>query len=206
MEPLTQFALAAGLAWASGIRVYLVAFALGMAQKQGLIALPGDLSLLSHDLVLWASGVMLVGEFVADKVAWFDSLWDAAHTFIRLPGGVLLAAWALGDQGPGAQLAAALIGGTIVSGTHLLKAGSRIAINHSPEPFSNIGASLGEDVAVLGGLWLLYEHPLLFLALLALFMALVIWLAPKLWRLLHGAWRITIGRLRSTEPRKGDVS
>ncbi len=203
MELLTQFALAAGLAWASGIRVYLVAFVLGMAHRQGLVVLPGDLSLLSHDIVLWASGVMLVGEFVADKVAWFDSLWDAAHTFIRLPGGMLLAFWALGDQGPAAQMAAALIGGTIVSGTHLMKAGSRVAINHSPEPFSNIGASLGEDVAVIGGLWLLYEHPLVFMALLAVFMALVIWLAPKLWRLVRGVWRFAAGRLSGHQAEPG---
>jgi hypothetical protein len=189
MDLLSQIALAAGLAWASGIRLYAVVFAFGMLSRFGYVTLPGDLTLLSHDWVLVASGVMLVGEFVADKVPWFDSLWDAAHTFIRIPLGAALSYGALADQGAPAQFAAALIGGTITSGAHLAKAGSRAVLNHSPEPFSNWIASFTEDGLVLGAIWLIVAHPLVFLVLLVVFMALLIWLLPKLFRALRWLWR-----------------
>ena len=188
MDFLAHFVLAAGLAWASGIRLYAVVFAFGMLARFDYVSLPDSLALLEHDYVLWASGVMLVGEFVADKVPWFDSIWDAVHSFIRIPGGIALAWGALGDYGPAAQLAAALVGGTIVTGTHLTKSGTRAVINQSPEPFSNWTASFAEDGLVLGGLWLLVAHPFVFLALLGLFVLLMIWLLPKLWRALRTLW------------------
>ena len=191
MDLVSSIAIAAGLAWASGIRLYAVVFLAGLLQRFGYLALPGDLASLSHDWVLYASGGMLIGEFLADKVPAFDSVWDGLHTFIRIPGGTALAIAALGDQGPAAQMAAGLIGGSIVTGTHLTKAGSRAAINHSPEPFSNWLASFSEDGLVLAGLWLAWQYPWLFLALLTLFMLLVIWLLPKLWRLLRESLRAT---------------
>src|SRR5688500_9087079 len=158
MEMFIQFVLAAGLAWASGLRLYAAVFIFGLLARFDFVALPDSLALLEHDYVLWASGIMLVGEFVADKVPWFDSLWDAVHSFIRIPGGIALAWGALGDHGPAAQLAAALIGGSIVTGTHLTKSATRALINQSPEPFSNWSASLAEDGLVLGGIWLLVTH------------------------------------------------
>ena len=188
MDFLAQLVLAGGLAWASGIRLYAVVFAFGMLARFDYVALPDALALLEHDYVLWASGVMLVGEFVADKVPWFDSMWDALHSFIRIPGGIALAWGALGDYGPAAQLAAALIGGTIVTGTHLTKAGTRAVINQSPEPFSNWTASFAEDGLVLFGLWLMVAHPLVFALLLVLFLLLVAWLLPKMWRALRTLW------------------
>lgn len=189
MDLLAQFVLAAGLAWASGIRLYAVVFAFGMLARLDYVALPGSLALLEHDYVLWASGVMLVGEFFADKVPWFDSMWDAAHGLIRIPGGIALAWGALGDHGPAAQLAAALIGGGIVTGTHLTKSATRAVINQSPEPFSNWTASFAEDGLVLFGLWLMLAHPLVFALLLVLFLLLVAWLLPKLMRALRALWR-----------------
>lgn len=188
MDFLAQFVLAAGLAWASGIRLYAVVFAFGMLARFDYVALPESLALLEHDYVLWASGVMLVGEFVADKVPWFDSMWDAAHGFIRIPGGIALAWGALGDYGPAAQLAAALIGGGIVTGTHLTKSATRAVINQSPEPFSNWTASFAEDGLVLFGLWLMLAHPIVFALLLVLFLLIVAWLLPKLWRALRAVW------------------
>jgi hypothetical protein len=196
MDFIAQLALASGLAWASGIRLYAVVFFVGMLGRYDVVALPGDLAVLEHEWVLWASGVMLVGEFVADKVPVFDSFWDALQTFVRVPGGAALAYAALGDQGPAAQVAAAIIGGSIVTGTHLTKAATRATINHSPEPFSNWLASFAEDGIVLAGLWLALQHPIVFLVLLVVFLALVIWLLPKLWRALRAVFR----RLR------GDVS
>lgn len=199
MDLIAQIALAAGLAWGSGIRLYAVLFVFGGLQRLGYVHLPGDLSLLAHDWVLIASGVMLVGEFVADKVPAFDSLWDALQTFVRIPGGMALAWGALGDQGPAAQWVAAIVGGAITSGTHLTKAGTRAVINHSPEPFSNWLASFAEEGVLLGGLWLVWAHPLVFLALLVVFLLIAAWLLPKLWRALRWTVRKLMGR-REPEP------
>lgn len=189
MDFVTEIAIAAVLAWASGIRFYLVVFAFGVFQRLGYVALPGDLALLSHDWVLYASGAMLVGEFLADKIPAFDSVWDALHTFIRIPGGAALAYGALGEHGPAAQFAAALIGGTITTGTHLGKTGLRAAINHSPEPFSNWTASFTEDGLVVAGAWLAWQHPWVFLSLLLVFLLGLALLLPKLWRFLRTLFR-----------------
>ena len=171
MENLQQIALSAGLAWASGIRLYAALFIVGLLGRLGYIHLPEHLLLLQHTWVLGASGIMLVVEFLADKVPAFDSLWDAIHTFIRVPAGVLLAWGAMGDAPPAAQLAAAILGGAITSGTHFAKTGTRAAINTSPEPFSNWTASFSEDGILLAGLWLMFQHPAVFLVLLVLFLA-----------------------------------
>jgi hypothetical protein len=133
--------------------------------------------------VLGTTGFLLFVEFFADKIPGVDTLWDAVHTFIRIPAGALLAAGVIGaDDGAAWALAAALLGGSITAGTHFLKSGGRAAINTSPEPVSNWTASFTEEAAVLGGLWLAFTHPLVFLLLLLLFMLLAIWLAPKIWR------------------------
>jgi hypothetical protein len=121
-------------------------------------------------------------EFFADKVPGVDTGWDAIHTFIRIPAGAVLAAGAIGDVGTGAQLAAGIVGGALATGSHVTKAGSRVLINASPEPVSNWFASVGEDVMVILGLWTAIYNPVLFLVLLALFILLMIWLAPKIWR------------------------
>lgn len=174
--------MAAGLSWASGLRLYVVLFAVGVLGKMGFIALPEHLQILSHNGVLAASGVMLAVEFFADKIPAIDSLWDSIHTFIRIPAGALLAAGAVAHISPEWAFIAALLGGTLTGGTHLTKAGSRALINTSPEPFSNWAASFGEDFLVAGGLWAALFAPVLFLVALALFIVLVIWLLPKLWR------------------------
>ncbi len=182
MDTIQNLALAGGLAWASGFRLYAAVFIVGLFSRLGYLHLPDDLELLQHNLVLGVAGVMLVGEFLADKVPAFDSLWDGVHTFIRIPAGAMLAWGAFGDSDPSMQLAAGLAGGFISGGTHLFKTGGRAALNTSPEPFSNWTASFGEDGLLLVGLWLMYEYPLVFLVLLAVFLLLVIWLVPKLLR------------------------
>jgi Domain of unknown function (DUF4126) len=182
MDTWQTVAISAGLAWASGLRVYFVLFAVGLAGRFGYVVLPERLTLLSHDWVLVASGAMLLAEFVADKVPLFDSLWDSVHTFIRIPAGAVLAAAAIGIEHPAVTLAAAIVGGTLASGTHIAKAGSRVVINSSPEPVSNWSASFTEDGLAAGGLWLALAHPAVFLILLGLFVAFLIWLLPRLWR------------------------
>jgi hypothetical protein len=189
MDVLQSIVLAAGLAWGSGIRLYAVLFLAGLMARLGYVELPPALGLLTHPAVLSASGFMFAIEFFADKVPGFDTLWDAAHTFIRIPAGALLAALALADQDPALVLAAAILGGTLASAVHLTKAGSRALINTSPEPFSNWIASFGEEALLLGGLWAAFTHPLVFLAGLAIFLLAALWLLPKIWRGLRVAWR-----------------
>ena len=175
-------ALAAGLGWASGLRLYATLFVVGLAGKLGWIILPDGLRLLEHPWVLGAAGLMLVLEFFADKVPLLDSVWDTVHTFIRIPAGAALAAMVFGGQGVEWQTAMALLGGSLAAGTHFTKAGTRAIIKASPEPFSNIAASLGEDMVAFTGLWLMFAHPWLMLALLLLLVATIAWLLPRLWR------------------------
>lgn len=185
MDQLTTIALALALAWASGIRLYMALFVLGLAGNQHWFGwtLPPALELLAHPLVLGTSALLFLLEFFADKIPGVDSIWDALHTFVRIPAGALLAAGVMSTGDSAAwMLAAALIGGSITAGTHLFKAGGRLAINTSPEPVTNWTASVAEDGLVLFGLWLAIQHPWLFIAMLAGFILLLIWLVPKIWR------------------------
>ena len=177
--------IAAALGFASGLRLYAVLFIVGAAGWLGWVDLPLGLAVLAHPLVLAAAGFMCAVEFFADKVPAVDTLWDAIHTLIRIPAGAALAAGVFGDQSPAAlTLAAAIVGGTLAAGSHLTKSGSRAVINTSPEPFTNWAASFTEDVAVGGLLWLAFAHPAAALIVLAVLVALVIWLLPKIWRTL----------------------
>ena len=189
LQVLQSVALASLLAWASGLRLYLVVFAVGLAGYLGYIELPAGLKVLQHPWVIGAAGFLLLVEFLADKLPGIDSLWDALHTFIRIPAGALLAAGATGDTPSALTVAAGLLGGTITAGTHFTKAGGRAIINASPEPFSNWAASLTEDAVVLAGIWFAFLFPLFFLAALAVFVALVVWLLPRLWRGVASALR-----------------
>src|ERR1044072_3035586 len=148
VEPLKRhlpdIAIAAALAWGSGLRASAVIFALGLAGAAGWLELPEPLRLLQHPIVLGASGLMTAVEFFADKLPWLDSLWDAVHSFIRIPAGAALAAAVFGDSDSALIPAAAILGGTLSPGVHFAKAGTRAAINTSPEPFSNWTASLAE--------------------------------------------------------------
>lgn len=181
-QHLPEIAIAAALAWGSGLRAYAVIFAVGAAGALGWIGLPGHLDLLQHPVVLAASGFMTCVEFFADKLPWLDSVWDVAHSFIRIPAGAALAAAVFGDSGAAVAVAAAILGGTLAAAVHAAKSGTRAAINTSPEPLSNWIASLSEDALVPLGLWLAVAHPLIFFALLAAFLVAAVFLARLLWR------------------------
>jgi hypothetical protein len=187
LSVIQTIAIASVLAWASGIRLYATLFIVGLAAYANWVTLPGDLKVLANPIVMGVAGTLLFMEFFADKIPGLDSLWDGLHTFIRIPAGALLAAGATtgltGDTATALTVAAGLLGGTITAGTHFTKAGGRALINTSPEPVSNVATSIGEDAAVLGGLWLAFAHPWVFVGFLVLFMLLVIWLLPKIWRL-----------------------
>jgi hypothetical protein len=170
----------------------LVLFLCGLAGRLGWIELPGHLSVLSHPVVLGASGLMLAVEFFADKLPWLDSLWDAAHTFIRIPAGAALVAMAAGGDSAAVTAAAVILGGTVAAGAHFAKAGARGAINLSPEPLSNWTASFAEDALVPAGLWLAVAQPAVFLALFAAGVLIALLLLRWLWRGLRAA----AGRLK----------
>ena len=200
MAPAASFdtwqliALAGALASASGVRLYAVRFIVGGLGFLGWIPLPGKLDILAHPYVLAASGSMFVIEFFADKIPGIDSLWDFVQTFVRIPAGAALAASVFGDAPAAWTLAAAIVGGTLATGSHLAKSGSRMAINTSPEPFSNWAASFGEDLAVGVMLWLAWEHPIAALVVLAVLIIVMVWLIGKVWRFIGRL----IGRVRST--------
>jgi hypothetical protein len=197
MDALSLVALGLGAAWASGINLYAAVLLLGGLHAVGLIPLPPDLEVLSDPVVLVVAGFLYVIEFIADKVPGVDSVWDAFHSFIRIPAGALLAAGAIGSYGDGYEVAAALLaGGALAATSHAAKAGGRVVVNTSPEPFSNWAVSFVEDLLVLGGLFLALFKPALFLTLLGAFVLMAIWFLPKLWR---GLRRLFGGRKRAAE-------
>ena len=182
MDFITPIAMAAGLGWASGLRLYAVLFFLGALHSFGVITLPPDLEIAAHPAVMTVTCTLFLIEFGADKIPGFDSVWDTFQTFIRIPGGALLAAAAVADQSTALALAAALLGGTMAAGAHFTKAGSRALINTSPEPFSNWAASFTEDALAAGTVWFAFKYPVALLVMLVLFVILMFWLLPRLWR------------------------
>jgi Domain of unknown function (DUF4126) len=182
MEMIQQLALAGGLSWASGLRLYLTVFMVGMLGKFHYIHLPATLDILSNPLVIGISGTLMVIEFLADKIPYVDSAWDSIQTFIRIPAGALLAMGAINSADPVVATVTALLGGSLAGATHATKAGSRALINTSPEPVSNIAASFSEEGALITGGWLVFAHPAVFIGFLCGFILLLFWLLPKLWR------------------------
>lgn len=182
-EGLIQtLSLSMGAAWASGINLYATLLVLGLGGVYGVVGLPPGLEVLANPVVIAAAALMYMVEFFADKTPGVDTAWDGIHTFVRIPAGALLAAGAVGEVSPALAMAAAIAGGGMSAATHSAKAGSRVLINSSPEPFSNWTASIGEDLLVLAGLWTALNHPLWFLVGLIFFVLLLIWLLPRLWK------------------------
>jgi hypothetical protein len=182
-DTLAVLAVALAAGWASGVNVYAALLVLGLAQRLGFVTLPADLQVLASIWVLATAGLLFALNFLADKIPLVDSLNDVLHTVVRIPAGALLAFGATDSLGPEAATVAALLGGTLAAGTHVAKTGTRALINTSPEPFSNIAASLAGDGIVVGGLILALAHPITFLCLLAFFVVGLLWLLPRLVRL-----------------------
>ncbi|MEH6625228.1 MAG: DUF4126 domain-containing protein [Motiliproteus sp.] len=195
-------ALTMGVGWASGINLYATLLMLGFMANTGNIVLPPDLEVLANPMVIAAAGFMYAVEFFADKVPGVDTGWDTIHTFIRIPAGAALAAGAVGDMNIAIEVAAAIVGGGLAAGSHAAKAGSRVMINTSPEPLSNWFASIGEDIVVIAGIWAAMQHPYAFLVLLVVFILLLIWLLPKIWRGVRRVFGFLAGLFggKSSEP------
>jgi hypothetical protein len=182
MDAISSFALASGLSWASGIRLYATVFIVGLLAKFQWIHIPNSLDILSNPIVIGVAGFLTIVEFLADKVPYIDSAWDSIQTFIRIPAGAILAMGAINSSDPLISILVALLGGSLTGMTHATKAGSRALINTSPEPVSNIAASFGEDGLFLTGGWLALMHPAVFISVLLAFVLIMFWTLPKLWR------------------------
>ena len=175
MDITALIALSMGVAWASGLNLYAACAVLGLMGATGSMDLPAGMGVLENPWVIAAAGAMYVVEFFADKIPGVDSAWDTIHSFIRVPAGAVLAATVFADAGTAEMLVAGASGGILSAATHTIKAGSRLLIN-------NWTASIAEDVAVVGGLWVALTHPAVFIGGLVVFILLAIWLLPKLWR------------------------
>jgi hypothetical protein len=180
-----------GLGFLAGIRLYATVFALGLAIRYGWFH-PGPgaagLMILAHPAVLIASGLACLVEFTADKVPWVDSLWDSFHTFIRPVGAVLLASAALGNSDPAVRATLMILCGGVALASTGSKASTRLAVNHSPEPFSNIALSLAEDALIPIGMWISLKHPEIAMALVSIFLGVFLWMAPKIFRSVRLRW------------------
>jgi len=198
---LTTLGTAAGSAWLSGVNLYATVLTLGVLQRFHLVKLPGGLDMLGEWWVIGLAAALYVIEFVADKIPAIDTVWDAIHTFIRVPAGAILAASAFAEFDPAVKMAAMILGGGLALSSHGTKAATRLAANTSPEPVSNVALSLTEDVVAFGSAILTAFFPVVMLVVVAIFLIVTIWLTPKIIR----ALRWLIARLRGffgSDPRE----
>jgi uncharacterized membrane protein len=185
-EWISTLGFAMGSAWLSGINLYATVATLGLLQRFHLASLPGQLDYLSNWWVIGVAGALYVVEFVADKIPVVDSAWDMVHTFIRVPAGAVMAFEAFGGADPTVRMIAMLVGGSVALTSHGAKAATRAAANMSPEPFSNIGLSLIEDVFAIGSSVVLAWFPVVLLVAVVIFLIVAIWVAPRIYRALRG--------------------
>ena len=162
-----------GFSLAAGVNLYATVAILGLAARYGWVDLPAQFQVFNHDVVIGAAIVMYLIEFLADKIPYFDSLWDGIHTLIRPVGGALVAVGTLGDASPAVEGLVALLGGTIAAGSHLTKTSTRAAANASPEPFSNWALSIVEDVFVVGLGALALKYPTAAFVVVAIIVVLI---------------------------------
>lgn len=208
MEVLDQLSVALGFATLAGINLYLTAFVTGLAIRFQWVVLAEhyeDLAVLGEPVVLLVTGVLLLTELLADKIPWVDSVWDAFHTLIRPVGGGLLAVSAIGTAKPELEVIIALVGAGAATVSHGFKSGTRLAVNHSPEPFSNGAVSVAEDVAVLGGLTLMAVDPKILAGICLIFLGIAIYSAPKIFRRLRGFYWLLFHNVLGDRPSAGTM-
>jgi hypothetical protein len=202
MDTLQLLGSTLGLSFVAGMRLYATVLALGLGIRFGVLHLPPALSgleVFAHPAVLITAAVAYIAEFVADKIPWFDSAWDAVHTFIRPVGAALLGAAAFGSLDPKWRVALAILCGGVALTSHSSKAATRLMVNHSPEPFSNIALSLAGDVAAPAGVWLAMAHPVAAFVLVTISVLVFAVLARAIWRKFRAVLaRLGFGRSAST--------
>ena len=182
MNVIQILGLALGAAWTSGINLYATVAVLGLLQHYGLAHLPGGLHVLDNWIIIGVALFLYVIEFVADKIPYVDTIWDAVHTFIRVPAGAVIAATATSDINPVVQVLALLLGGGLALSTHGTKATMRAAANTSPEPVTNWVLSIIEDIFALGAVVLAVLHPVAILVVILIFLLILVWILPKVVR------------------------
>ena len=173
MDAVATLGRTLGFSLAAGVNLYATVAILGLAARYGWVALPEQFQVFNNDVIIGAAIVMYVIEFFADKIPYFDSLWDAIHTAIRPIGGAFIAVATLGDASPTAKTLVALLGGAVAASSHLTKTSTRAAANTSPEPFSNWILSVGEDVFAVGLGYMALAHPVIALAIAVVVLVLI---------------------------------
>jgi uncharacterized membrane protein len=187
MEILATLGRTLGFSLAAGVNLYATVAVLGLASRYGWVTLPEQFRVFDNSWIIGMAAVLYVIEFVADKIPWVDSIWDSVHTVIRPIGGALIAVAALGDASPVIMGLIALLGGSVAAGSHMTKAGTRVAVNTSPEPFTNWFLSLAEDAFVIGLSLLTLKFPLLALVVSVVIVVMIVWVARRIWRWLRPA-------------------
>jgi hypothetical protein len=185
VEALATLGRTMGFSLAAGVNLYATVAILGLASRYGWVDLPEQFKAFDHPWLIGLAGALYVVEFVADKVPWVDSIWDSVHTLIRPVGGALIAVASMGDHTPVITGLIALLGGTIAAGSHATKAGTRLAANTSPEPFSNWVLSFGGDAFVIGLSFIALQYPLIALGVSVTIMILIVWTARSIWKWLR---------------------
>ena len=182
MNVIQVLGLALGAAWTSGINLYATVAVLGLLEHYKLAHLPGGLHVLDNWIIIGVAIFLYVVEFFADKIPYVDTVWDAVHTFIRVPAGAVIAATATADINPSVQVIALLLGGGLALSTHGTKATVRAGANLSPEPLTNWSLSLFEDVLAIGAVVLAVVYPVGIFVVILVFLLLLIWILPKVVR------------------------
>jgi len=194
LEALATLGRTMGFSLAAGVNLYATVAILGLASRYQWVQLPEQFKAFDHPWIIGIAAVLYVVEFIADKVPWVDSVWDSVHTLIRPVGGALIAVASMGDQSPLVTGLIALLGGTVAAGSHATKAGTRVAANTSPEPFSNWFLSLGEDAFVIGLSFIALKFPLLALGVSVTILILIVWTARSIWKWLRKPEPIAISK------------
>jgi uncharacterized membrane protein len=185
LEALATLGRTMGFSLAAGVNLYATVAILGLASRYGWVELPEQFNAFNNPWIIGIAGVLYVVEFVADKIPWVDSMWDSVHTLIRPVGGALIAVASMGEHSPVVTGLIALLGGTVAAGSHATKAGTRVAANTSPEPFSNWLLSLSGDAFVIGLSFIALQYPLLALAVSVTILILIVWTARSIWKWLR---------------------
>ena len=189
IETLAGLGRTMGFSFAAGINLYATVAILGLASRYGWVTLPEQYRVFDNDWIIGTALVMYAIEFVADKIPWIDSIWDAVHTAIRPLGGALIAIATLGTASPEMQTLIGLMGGALAAGTHLTKAGTRAAANTSPEPFTNWILSLSEDLFVVSLGFIALKYPLAAAVIVLVAVVLMVIFAAWIARAVRRRWR-----------------
>jgi hypothetical protein len=189
IELLAGLGRTLGFSFAAGINLYATVAILGLSSRFGWVSLPAQYRVFDNDLIIGAALTMYAIEFIADKIPWVDSIWDAVHTVIRPLGGALIAVQTLGHASPATETLIGLLGGTLAAGTHLTKAGTRAVVNASPEPFSNWALSFAEDIFVVSLGFIALKYPLAAAVIVLVGVMLMAIFAGWIIRALRRRWR-----------------